>query len=187
MMSINVSGRMLYWHYFECLQSWVSFQCVMFLAQALCSKKKWMADGWKGSDEPSTSNWESSNDTSNPAAIPSAPPSYEESMMYPDVSNLLPPFNPVPSSGSRSAFPFELMGGTPANTSSQVPPGPHIHWGVVGFYQPVQPQDAIQTSDPYIVLLFPEDVIPKVTPNQKLSLPFLQRFVFGCICASRVH
>jgi len=119
-----------------------------------------------------------------PPPTPSAPPSYEDAIGgYPDLSNYITPHLRHANDASlRSGSPFEFMGAdsvpTQGNLTSANPiPQQSVrsdHWGVIGYFQPVQPQDAMTSSDPYVVLSLPEDVLPKVTPQHKLQLPFLQ-------------
>ena len=85
------------------------------------------------------------------------------------------------TSRSRSASPYEMMD-TPGEPRTQsrtiISSGNQSvrsdHWGVIGYYQPVQSLDAMTSADPYIVLNLPEDVLPKVAPQKTLNLPFLQ-------------
>ena len=94
---------------------------------------------------------------------------------YPNLQNLMPR-----TSRSRSASPYEMMDtpGEPRTQSRTISSGTQSvrsdHWGVIGYYQPVQTLDAITSADPYIVLNLPEDVLPKVAPQKTLNLPFLQ-------------
>ena len=108
---------------------------------------------------------------------PSAPPSYEESVGYPDLTHLIPG-----STRSQNVSPAPNENPSGSNdygnraTSTNVPTytDRNDHWGVIGYYQPVQTQDAIALSEPYIVLTLPEDVIPRLKPQQKPNLPYLQ-------------
>ena len=122
------------------------------------------------SKEPPDNNSDAHFSPATSVTFPSAPPSYEEAVGYTYLGQL-PPQSHDASAGrarSRSSSPFEVVDNQQVNQNVRTD-----HFGVIGYFQPPQPKGVCNTSDPYVVLTFPYDLIPKMLPKQKLNLQFL--------------